>query len=365
MKYTLLSVLTLLIVLSLSGCDDSGKVTCKEAATGVTINPDPAFLNQPVTIYISPERGVAYLQYITIEDASGNIVKEYKTSIIVQGSPKRKFPSEVTYTGAAWRVNDTFASGVPGRWTLKAHYISGAGSETKTSSGSFCMNESTTPARRITGDVVKPPSDGVEVPKLIDVKTFKRKYSIEEILPENFISINGNRVANPEVDERGDIVEFDGGVTFVLVEHDWRPQNGVAVYKFQGMAVLTYQNNKPILSYGIFSPFADRVKIELKDLGVGGGKFNIIVTMEDTTSPEGKPYPLDLRSYDLVLYSFDGTRLKKLFFSENWGGSGPYSIGDSDKDGTLDIVGDRLFVEWTGKGFGDSSESTYVEEIEE
>ena len=115
-------IITVLVVVALSviGCSDSN-ITCSEKAVGLTIDPDPAFLYQDITIWVSACSGfdVCYLQYITVKDASGNIVKEYETSEIAPGSPQRELPDEISSTGSGWRIDDEFTSGTPGRWNLE------------------------------------------------------------------------------------------------------------------------------------------------------------------------------------------------------------------------------------------------------
>jgi len=155
-KCVFLSVV-MVMILSLFACggDDSATESeatpsCAEPAEGVSIDPDPAFLGQPLTTAIEiPSITTVFLEYIVIRDASRNTVREYQSS-----NPILELPIGVTVSSGRWIINETFTSGTPGRWTLEGQYQS-TSLETKTFSGSFCVNEKAASGVKITGDVVK------------------------------------------------------------------------------------------------------------------------------------------------------------------------------------------------------------------
>lgn len=156
MKKLTLPAIILLVILFFVGCGNSDSLEFKEPAKGITISPDPAFLNQPLTIKIKITTVVqSFLEYVIIKDAAGSVVKEFRSS-----NPTLELPDGVTVSSGNWIINETFTSGSPGRWTLDGEYQSVLGMmESKSFSGSFSMNKGTTSTQKITGNAVNLPSN--------------------------------------------------------------------------------------------------------------------------------------------------------------------------------------------------------------
>ena len=134
--------------------NDTEDAECIEPPSGVTLSPYPAFLNQEVTFYLP---GLSQsiqdtLLSLTILDSVGNTIRIY-------GGAK-PFPEGLVQTsGDGWEWTETFTTGEPGRWILKAEIRKSIslGKDYEEKEGSFCVNKRTAPAEKITGDVVKPP----------------------------------------------------------------------------------------------------------------------------------------------------------------------------------------------------------------
>ncbi len=153
-KKLILTVTILLIVFSLFGCDETNSTltsttTCTKPAEVVAINPDPAFLNQAVTIHVPGSSVADLFQEVTITDTSGSIMRHYEYPM--GELPKGVIPSSTD----GWKWNETFTSGMPGRWKITGEYKATLKGGTVTIDGSFCMNKDTAPGEKITGDVVR------------------------------------------------------------------------------------------------------------------------------------------------------------------------------------------------------------------
>ena len=113
----------------------------------VTITPNPAVLNKPVTIHIFAGKNNIQLSLasITIKDASGNSVKTYSLT------PFGDDESIPAWSGDGWTIDTTFTSGKPGTWNLMAVPVSNIN---PTISGSFVVEETKSSANGLTGNIV-------------------------------------------------------------------------------------------------------------------------------------------------------------------------------------------------------------------